>query len=187
MTYLLAYFFFPMSINDVREHIDAFEEIANFLQVFGLIDWTHIPIKGPSKDREDYYNRKRFYSVVTQAVVDANGKCLDVSVGCPGSIHDARVYRYSELFERIERGEILTQPSRRIGGYNTPPLLLGDSAYPLSKKLLKPYPENAVTGAPERRFNLSRCRTRVKVKQGFGELQGRRRCLSKRLGENPRI
>lgn len=40
---------------------------------------------------------------------------------------------------------------------------------------------------PERRLNLSRCRTRVKVEQGFGELQGRWRCLSKRLGENPRI
>lgn len=136
-------FFLPYVNNEVREHIDAFKEIANFLQVFGLIDWTHIPIEGPSKDREDYYNRKRFYSVVTQAVVDANGKCLNVSLGCPGSIHNARVYRYNKLFERIERGEILTQPSRRIGEYNTPPLLLGASAYPLSKKLLKPYPENA--------------------------------------------
>lgn len=143
MAYLLVYFFFPMSINDVREHIDAFKEIANFLQVVGLIDGTHIPIKGPSKHQEDYYNRKRFYSVVTQAVVDANGKCLNVSVGCPGSIHDACVYRYNKLFERIERGEVLTQPSRRIGAYNTPPLLFGASAYPLSKKLLKPYPENA--------------------------------------------
>lgn len=60
MAYLLAHFFFPMSINDVREHIDAFKEITNFLQVVGLIDGTHIPIKGPSKDQEDYYNRKRF-------------------------------------------------------------------------------------------------------------------------------
>lgn len=152
------------------------KKLPIFLQVVGLIDGTHIPIKGPSKDWEDYYNRK----LVTQAVVDANGKCLNVSVGCPGSLHDTRVYRYSKLFERIERGEILTQPSRRIGAYNTPPLLLGDSAYPLSQKLLKPYPENAVNGAPERRFNPSRCRTRVKVEQGFGELQGRWRCLSKR-------
>lgn len=42
--------------------------------------------------------------------MDANEKCLSVSVGCPGSLHDTRVYRYSKLFERIERGEILTQP-----------------------------------------------------------------------------
>ena len=84
------------------------KKLPIFLQVVGLIDGTHIPIKGPSKDWEDYYNRK----LVTQAVVDANGKCLNVSVECPGSLHDARVYRYSKLFERIERGEILTQPSR---------------------------------------------------------------------------
>ena len=79
-----------------------------------LIDLTNIVIKGPSKDWEDYLNHKRFYSIVGQAVVDANGKCLDVSVGCP--VHDAHVYRYSKLLKRIERGENLTQPARRIGG-----------------------------------------------------------------------
>ena len=85
-------------------------------EIVGLIDRTHIAIKGPRKDREDYFNR----------------------VGCPGSMHDAHVYRYSKLFERIERGKILTQPVHQIGRYTIPLLLLGDAAYPLSKTLLKP-------------------------------------------------
>ena len=47
--------------------------------------------------------------------------------------------------------------------YNIPPFLPGDAAYPVSKTLLMPYPETALTGAPEPSFNLSHCRTRVKV------------------------
>ena len=46
-------------------------------------------------------------------------------------------------------GRILTQRTCQIGGYNIPPLLLGDVAYPVSKTLLKPYLENALTGTPE--------------------------------------
>ena len=40
---------FPLTINDVQEHIDAFEEITNFPQVVGLIDGTHISIIEVSK------------------------------------------------------------------------------------------------------------------------------------------
>ena len=79
----------------------------------------------------------------------------------------------------------MTQLTRRIGGIPVPPLLLGDAAYPLSKTLLKPHPENALAGAAERRFSTRQCRTRVKVEQSYGELQGRWRCLSKRLDESP--
>ena len=117
--------------------------------------------------------------------MDASGTFIDVSVGCLGSMHDTRVFKNSKLFEKIERGEILTQLTRRIGGIPVPPLLLGDAAYPLSKTLLKPHPENALAVAAERRFSTLQCRTRVKVEQSCGELQGRWRCLSKRLDESP--
>ena len=39
-------------------------------QAIGAIDGTHIPIKAPKDNPGDYYNRKSFYSIVLQAVVD---------------------------------------------------------------------------------------------------------------------
>ena len=177
---------FPSTRNEYQEKMNAFEEIAGFPQVVGAVDDTHIALKGPTNDREDYFNRKQFYSVVGQAVADADGKFLDVSVGYPGSMHDSRIFRYSMLSERVERGEILVAPTRRIGGCDFSPLLLGDAAYALSKTLIKPYPDNAVIAAPERAFNRAHCKTRVKVEQAYGELQARWRCLNKRLDKRPR-
>ena len=74
--------------------IDEFQEFSRFPQVAGAIVGTHIAVIGPRRNRADYFNRKRFYSIVWQAVVGGQGKFLDVSVGCPGSMHDARVYRF---------------------------------------------------------------------------------------------
>ena len=46
----------------------------------------------------DYYNRKGFYSIVLQAVIDSNGKFIDIFVGYPGSTHDSRIFRNSSLY-----------------------------------------------------------------------------------------
>ena len=74
-------------------------------QVAGVIDGTYIKIKAPKEEHEAYYNRKQCYSLVLQAVTDSECKFLDVSVGYPGSIHDARVFRRIELYRRIIAGE----------------------------------------------------------------------------------
>ena len=65
----------------------------------------------------------------------------DVEAGYPGSMHDARVLRNSNIFTRVENSEILTGPPVSIGGNDIRPYLVGDSAYPLSNWLIKPFPE----------------------------------------------
>ena len=39
-------------------------------QAVGAVDGTHIPIKAPVNNKNDYYNRKGFFSIIMQAVVD---------------------------------------------------------------------------------------------------------------------
>lgn len=50
--------------------LDGFLQTWGFPQCAGAIDGTHIPIVAPPQSSTDYYNRKSFYSIVMQAVVD---------------------------------------------------------------------------------------------------------------------
>ena len=56
--------------NALRAVVDGFASEWNFPQCAGAIDGTHIPITAPPDNPAYYYNRKRFYSIVLQAVVD---------------------------------------------------------------------------------------------------------------------
>ncbi|XP_018792781.1 PREDICTED: uncharacterized protein LOC108971279 [Bactrocera latifrons] len=64
---------------------DALEDTTRkFLQskqipgVIGAIDCTHIKINASIKDKQIYFDRKRNYSVVPQAIVDADKKFIDI-------------------------------------------------------------------------------------------------------------
>ena len=71
--------------------VDGFQSKWGMAQCVGPIDATHIPIMAPKGTPLDYYNRKSYHSVVMQTFVDHEYKFLDVYVGWPGSVHNARV------------------------------------------------------------------------------------------------
>ena len=70
----------------LREVIDGFEHRWGFPQTVGEIDGTHVPILKPQDSASDYFNRKRYYSILTQAVVDYKGFFIDVNIGWPGKV-----------------------------------------------------------------------------------------------------
>ena len=70
--------------------------------------------------------------------MNGRGKFIDAVCGFPGSAHDARVLRNSELYYNAERGNILQAPVVTIGGRDIRPYLVGDSAYPQAPWLIKP-------------------------------------------------
>ena len=80
--------------------------------------------------------------MLIQGLVDANCLFLDVCVGWPGSVHDARVLAHSALYKDIERSEILPNKTECISGVHVPLYMIGDSAYPLKSWLMKPFPHN---------------------------------------------
>ena len=95
-------------------------------------------------------------------------------------MHDGRVLRRSRIFTRAEGGEILTIPTENVSGRQIGPYLVGDSAYPLSPWLMKPFPEGT-RDRDEIKFNKQLSSARVKVESAFGVLKNRWRILMKRL------
>ena len=159
--------------------IDDFENRWGFLQVVGAIDGTHIPII-----KSDYFNRKGFYSIIMQAVVDSRGLFLDAYIGWPGKVHDARVLVNSTLYKKMLKKDVLPNWTRQLGGVEIPLLILGDPAYPLLPWLMKSYLENEHATPEERHFNYRHSRARMTIENAFGGLKGRWRCLLKQMDMN---
>ena len=84
--------------NRLKEVVDGFELCWGVPQAAGAIDGSHIPIVHPQESASNYYNRKSYYSVIMQGLVDFCGLCMDIYVGWPGKVHDARVFVNSSLY-----------------------------------------------------------------------------------------
>jgi len=77
---------------------------------------------------QDFNCRKNFYAINAQVVCNDEMLILDLDCDWPGRTHDARVWAWSDVRAYLEGGPV-------PGVY----FLAGDSAYPISPVLLKPY------------------------------------------------
>ena len=178
---------FPQTELETSISIEKFKEIfeCELPQVVGAIDATHVEILAPSNEsRVDYFSRKQKYTVVNQGVVGANLIFLDFVSGFPGSIHDSRALRATELFRKAEANEVLNMPVKVVQNMNVRPIILGDGAYPASTWLLKPYPFHNNLTQEQKRFNRVLSSSRCVAENAFGLLKSRWRCLMKRIDNN---
>lgn len=79
-----------------------FYEKWNFPNCVGAIARKHIRVKCPPKSGTMYYNYKNFYSILIQAVADANYKFIAIDVGGYGKQSIGGTFRSSSLFHLIE-------------------------------------------------------------------------------------
>ena len=177
------YIHFP-SGDSIDDLVDTFKSKWDVPQCVGAIDGCHIPVASPAMSRTDYYNRKGWYSVILQGVVDHSYRFIDINVGWPGSVHDARVLSQSSIFQKITSGELLPDKTITENGVQIPLYLIGDSAYPLKKWLMKPFTHGTVMTPAQRTFNYRICRARIVVENAYGRLKARWRRLMKRNDMN---
>lgn len=149
---------------DVQNVNDEFEQKRNFPGVIGAIDSTHICIKPPHGHATDYFNRKKFHSIILQAVCRGDKRFTDVFCGWPGRVHDARVFQNSPL---RQRGPTLCGQCH----------LLGDGGYPCKRWLITPYRNRGNLTRDQIKFNQILSGTRVITENSFGLLKGRFRRL----------
>ena len=81
-----------------------------------MIDGTHILIRAPKENHEDYFNCKRYYSFIVQEIMNASAAYLSVLTGFPGSVHDAHVLRLSNFWSLEEEKRILTMLCMGVNG-----------------------------------------------------------------------
>ena len=170
----------PKTENELSDVVAGFNDMWGFPNCCGAIDGSHIPISAPCQLRTDYYNRKGWYSVVLQSLVDDKYRFMDMYVGWPGSVHDARVFANSDLYHLGRTGTLFPKRTLELDGVDVPVVILGDSAYPLMSWLLKPF-AFGTTSMEQQSFNYRLSRARMVIENAYGRLKGRWRCLLKRL------
>jgi hypothetical protein len=125
---------------------EIFQEIAkdfnirwNFPNCIGSTDGEHIRIKCPLNSGSQYFNYKRYHSIVLQAVVDTNLKFVTVDIGASGKQSDGGVFQYSALYQSLETRSLklpedTVVPNSEI---TVPHVFVGDEAYPLTTYIMK--------------------------------------------------
>lgn len=125
--------------NALHQVMKGFESLRNLLKCYGAIDCTHILISTASTaDYKAYFDRNKQRSVILQAVVDSQGRFLDVYAGQPGSVSDMRVFSLSDIAENLYRDR-LSEPVVEIGGHNIKSYMVGDAGYKLENFCIIPY------------------------------------------------
>ena len=82
---------FPTTRADLQKKIHGFSMKSNIPNVVAAIDGSHIAIKAPNINHEDYFNRKHFYSFVVQRVVDSD-VCRTHSISRTVKLSNATVW-----------------------------------------------------------------------------------------------
>ncbi|XP_055344565.1 uncharacterized protein LOC129592532 [Paramacrobiotus metropolitanus] len=139
----------------------------HFPSCIGFVDGTDIVLAvKPALNGEDYFSRKKSYSLSAMVVCDDNKRITYTCCGFTGATHDSRVYKNTELW-------------RNSGKYfKKDEYILADSAYAVSTTVLPPYRKGEKERSiANRRFNKQHSRLRVKVEHCIGMLKNRFQCL----------
>jgi hypothetical protein len=158
-----------------------FEKIHGLPNCCGIVDTTHITmcLSSAEPNCKVWLDQEKNYSMVLQAVIDADMRFTDIVTGWPGSMKESSILHSSGLFKLCEKGERLNGSKLKVSdGSEVGEYLIGDAGYPLFSWLLTPYQEKDLTESStefNRRHLAARTvapRTLAKFKDTWKFLQG---------------
>ena len=183
--------FMPKTREEFKKKMLDMEEFWQFPCCWAAIDGCHIPMKCPAGGQEackEYHNFKNFYLIVLMSIVDSHYRFIWGSCGFPGNSHDAVIFQSTDLWNSIQEG-LIPSIGKSVGGIDVPPLIVGDSAFPLRTWLMKSF-TNAVLSPKQRYYNYRLSRARMVSEGAYGQLKGIWRvllCKSKSNRDQVRI
>ena len=184
--YAAEVFCTPTTMDGWLEIAKGFQERWNFPHVCGAIDGKHVGIRKPKQSGGIYYNYKGFFIIVILMLSDANYKAIWAHVGSPVSESDCGIYNDSPMFQGIQDETVKLPPPEPLPNDNedTPYFFIGDDALPLCQHMLKPF-STWYLDNEQLVFNYRLSRARRIVKNLFGILGSRFRCLLQTLEVTP--
>ena len=174
------YLVLPKNEEDMRKVVSGFELKFGLLQAFGCIDGTHVEIKRPIENAQDFFNYKQFFSFTVQTVYDSSGRFMDIECKWPGSVHDAKLFANSKINENLQTGNIPDTALTVLPGYDAiSNYLIGDPVYPLTSYCIKEI--TSCSKNEEVIFNNMLRSARSQVECAFGRLKARWGFLRKKI------
>ena len=138
---------------------------TGFRHCVGIIDGTLVCLdRRPAHHHECYYSRKSDYSINCTIVCDDLCRVTYFLAGWPGSVHDNRVFRNTDLFQN------------KAKYFSTNEYLLGDSAYSSNQIMVQAFKKTkGQADLPQRkeRFNTFLAEVRITSEHCIGMIKGR--------------
>lgn len=135
----------PVPTNEIwLNTAEGFYETANFPNCLGAVDGKHIRIISPQHSGTDFFNYKKFFSIVLMALVDSNYCFMTVD----GREGDSNIFKRSPLGQQLYDNKLNVPGVRKLpnddNGEAQPFVIVGDEAFGLHQNLLRPYPEKSI-------------------------------------------
>ncbi|XP_038697737.1 protein ANTAGONIST OF LIKE HETEROCHROMATIN PROTEIN 1 [Tripterygium wilfordii] len=161
-------------------------DVGRILVGFG---WISLPnccgVLGFGRFGVDCPELGRNGSLLVQALVDSEGRFLDISAGWPSTMRTETILHQTKLYLGVQESEELFNgpPYKLRDGSLIPQYILGDSCFPLLPWLLTPYArqdEEDSFSSMESEFNIVHGRAMGLVGTAFGRVRARWQLLAKR-------
>nr|CAH7763600.1 unnamed protein product [Callosobruchus chinensis] len=168
------------SNGDFQQITKDFYEIWNFPNCIGALDGKHIRMRCPNNCGSLYFNYKGYFSIVLQALVEANYKFINIDVGGYGKQSDGGTFKASALYRKIINGTLNLPEDSLLPNSNLsmPHVIIADEAYPLMRNLVKLYSKQELNEVKEY-FNKRLSRARQTVECAFGIIRSKWQILDK--------
>ncbi|KAL7296896.1 hypothetical protein TKK_0010286 [Trichogramma kaykai] len=174
------------AVRDFKRIAEEFLEKWKIPNCIGALDGKHIRIKKTANSGSLYYNYKKYFSSVLQAVVDANTRFITIDICKYGSLSNGGIFNAS-LTKMALTEKILTIPTPSnlpSSHVKCPHFFIGDGAYTLCDYLMTPFRRFNLTPAAKV-YNKRLSRARCIVENAFGRISQKWRILYTTIQQAP--
>ncbi|XP_069614724.1 POU domain, class 6, transcription factor 1 isoform X1 [Ranitomeya imitator] len=173
--------FIPIPTEDMWMAIaDKFWTVCDFPNCLGAVNGKHIRIIKPARTGSEFFNYKKYFSVVLMAIADADCRFIAVDIGAFGRGNDSQTFKNSDMGRHVYGKNFNFPQPRPLPNTQGPPMpfvMVGDEAFQMSENLLKPY-SSRYLNRTKRIYNYRLTRARRTVECAFGIMVSKWRILA---------